>query len=701
MLNLGRAPSGNPGEGKSTVASNLALALAEIGNSVFKQSVLLVDGDLRTPRLQPRLHELFGVSNRWGLGDLLEGKTPPSDCEGMVFKTGFPNLYLLPSGSSTVNTTALLHSPRTREYFNRMRNEFLAVIIDTPPMLHMPDARILARLADGVILVVRSGKSMREAAVSANQRLTDDGANVLGILLNNWDPGKTNDYNYGYGSNSHLRGETAKKGTDSQPWKWMSASGDYFPSDHPQAIPAANSAAEVSRVSPASTARPMAVSAQTLAQGKALPAAPPTPSKIGAVIAERKEQGGVAAGSATAEPELLTTTVVANLHPTKSEKQRDVPASARTTDSISELLVSTASNAATESINTVREAAFRSSAAKQQSPAKPSQKVQFAAGLAVGCLALAAIGGGLVATGKLRLNRSSVIRSEGSDSNSLQAGGSVIGTHRSTIKTPPVMSAAEATAGPVRQQPEETRTSLPLAPTKSQAAAYGQTVQQRSVAKSARTSPSHPVDLSGNVPIAMNEPSAQTSATLDRNAVQAPSISKGTAVPQPESDTHTLALVAQPAAPTVQPAAPAVQVSPVPVAQSVAASAEARPAAQPEAVNQPRESRPEVVSQASAPPLRSPNPEAGRLANIESAKLLQQLQPVYPQEARIGNVQGSVEVLATIGKDGVPRALRTTRGDPRLGAAAMAAISRWRYKPAMLNGEPQESLITITVNFKP
>ena len=91
--------SASPGEGKTTVASNLALALAEIGQSVLMQSVLLIDGDLR----RPRLHEIFGVPNRWGLSDLLEGKTPPNGCEGMVFKTGFRNLCLLPAGSSTVN----------------------------------------------------------------------------------------------------------------------------------------------------------------------------------------------------------------------------------------------------------------------------------------------------------------------------------------------------------------------------------------------------------------------------------------------------------------------------------------------------------------------------------------------------------------------------------------------------------------------
>jgi polysaccharide biosynthesis transport protein len=185
--------SASPGEGKTTVASNLALALAEIGPSVLMKSVLLIDGDLR----KPRLHEIFGVPNGWGLSNLLEGKKPPNGCEGMVFETAFKNLKLLPAGSSAVSTPALLHSPRVIEFLNRMREEFHTIIIDTPPMMHMPDARILGRLADGVVLVVRSTQTMRDTAVAANQRLTQDGTRVLGTILNQWDPRETSEYGYG------------------------------------------------------------------------------------------------------------------------------------------------------------------------------------------------------------------------------------------------------------------------------------------------------------------------------------------------------------------------------------------------------------------------------------------------------------------------------------------------------------------------
>jgi polysaccharide biosynthesis transport protein len=191
--------SANPGEGKTTVACNLALALAEIGPSVLMQSVLLIDGDLR----RPRLHEIFGVPNRWGLADILKGKEPPNGCEGIVSKTGFKNLNLLPSGVANGDTAVLLHSPRALAFLNRMREEFHTVIIDVPPMLNMPDARVFGRLADGVILVVRSAETMRSAALAAKQRLTEDGTQVLGTILNNWDPRETNDYGYGYAYSYH------------------------------------------------------------------------------------------------------------------------------------------------------------------------------------------------------------------------------------------------------------------------------------------------------------------------------------------------------------------------------------------------------------------------------------------------------------------------------------------------------------------
>ena len=95
---------------------------------------------------------------------------------------------MLPSGPGTVSASQLLYSPRTSELLARLRQEFDAVLIDTPPMQPVADARVLSRLTDGVILVIRAGRTHRDAAAAAVQRFREDGTPVLGAILNDWDP---------------------------------------------------------------------------------------------------------------------------------------------------------------------------------------------------------------------------------------------------------------------------------------------------------------------------------------------------------------------------------------------------------------------------------------------------------------------------------------------------------------------------------
>ncbi len=181
--------SPNPGEGKSTVVSNLGIALAEIN-----QRVLLIDGDLR----KPRLRGIFSLTAQSGLSDLLRQKQPlngnPLEC--LVVETSVPGLYVLPSGSESAASTNLLYSPRMGELVQLLRHHFDTILIDTPPMLHIPDARVLGRLADAVILVVRANRTTRDATRAAYQRLAEDGTPVLGTILNDWNPKRTPGYGY-------------------------------------------------------------------------------------------------------------------------------------------------------------------------------------------------------------------------------------------------------------------------------------------------------------------------------------------------------------------------------------------------------------------------------------------------------------------------------------------------------------------------
>jgi polysaccharide biosynthesis transport protein len=176
-------------EGKTTVASNLAIAVAEIN-----QKVLIIDADLR----RPRMHQVFGIKNdEHGLSDLLLRQVPLDEAtlRMAVHATYVPNLYLMPSGRSRFNAASLLHSQRLPELLRSLREQFDTILIDTPPMINIPDARVMGRLADGVILILRSALTTRDAALLAKQRFVDDGIPVMGTILNNWNP---NTPGYGY-----------------------------------------------------------------------------------------------------------------------------------------------------------------------------------------------------------------------------------------------------------------------------------------------------------------------------------------------------------------------------------------------------------------------------------------------------------------------------------------------------------------------
>jgi len=182
--------SATRGEGKTTVVSNLGIALAEIN-----QRVLLIDADIR----KPRLNDVFNLTNTWGLSDLLRENSSLRDSplEALVQRTEIPGLNVLTSGPRTTSITNLLYSSRMLELLQRLRCDFDHVLIDTPPMLQIPDARILGRLVDAAILICRAGKTDRDAALAAKRRLTDDGIPLLGTILNAWDLRNMNRYGYG------------------------------------------------------------------------------------------------------------------------------------------------------------------------------------------------------------------------------------------------------------------------------------------------------------------------------------------------------------------------------------------------------------------------------------------------------------------------------------------------------------------------
>jgi len=180
--------SSGPSEGKSTTAANLASVYAQQG-----LNVLLIDGDLR----KPTAHYTFRLENHTGLTNVL---TRQSQLGQAVQSTEVPNLYVLTSGPIPPNPSELLASKQMGEVLAEMKERFDMVIFDTPPILAVADAQILANQVDASLLIVSSGKTEKDAALKAKELLTQAKSKLLGAVLNNRKMEEGNYYYY-YGSN--------------------------------------------------------------------------------------------------------------------------------------------------------------------------------------------------------------------------------------------------------------------------------------------------------------------------------------------------------------------------------------------------------------------------------------------------------------------------------------------------------------------
>jgi polysaccharide biosynthesis transport protein len=183
------------GDGKSTLAANLAVSIAQSG-----KAVLIIDCDFR----RPRIHKLFDVKATRGLASVILGEAELAD---VIQASAVAGLSVLPCGPIPNNPAELLTQPRLKELLTHLREKYDFVVIDTPPLLAVTDPSVVAPHVDGIIMTVRISKNGRPHAQRAKEILATLGANVLGVVVNgigrNAEGYGYDKYHYGYSYQSY------------------------------------------------------------------------------------------------------------------------------------------------------------------------------------------------------------------------------------------------------------------------------------------------------------------------------------------------------------------------------------------------------------------------------------------------------------------------------------------------------------------
>ena len=185
--------SAGPGEGKSTMAANLAIAWSQLGTRV-----VLVGCDLR----KPVLHEMFHIDNSPGLSTVLAGAASLNDA---VIQSKIPNLDIIPAGPIPPNPVELLQSKTMISIIKKLEEDYDMLILDGTPVIAVTDAAVMANQVDGIVLVVGSNQVPREMVLQAKTLLEQAQAKLLGVIMNKVKFNESNMYYYYYNEVDHAQ----------------------------------------------------------------------------------------------------------------------------------------------------------------------------------------------------------------------------------------------------------------------------------------------------------------------------------------------------------------------------------------------------------------------------------------------------------------------------------------------------------------
>lgn len=181
--------SAEPGEGKTTTITNLAIVLSQSGIRL-----ILLDGDMR----KPALHRVFRLDNERGLSDLLFNR---AEIDEVIQRIPDIDIDVITAGPIPANPAELISSPQMQLILEQLQHRYDMVLIDAPPILPVTDSQLFATMVQGVLLVVRSGKVKMIHVKKAKMLLEHVGANLIGAVLNDKNVSKNKDYYYEYVQN--------------------------------------------------------------------------------------------------------------------------------------------------------------------------------------------------------------------------------------------------------------------------------------------------------------------------------------------------------------------------------------------------------------------------------------------------------------------------------------------------------------------